>query len=235
MKPIILQPDVIERIYKGNQTRLVRLDSHSRILPEYWRFDSIWPKKEYGNDCYYVEALDKNGNPLEEYTNIGKSPFGKPLQSLWIQEPWSILAFNSSEKTLTVRYKDNECRDCDRSDYADDALERLFDECAEDYLKAGWKQYDDGMFYLPPERLDTSMSGSPPGRWRSPSTMPRWASRGYLEIQSVTYLRLQDIPDADIPMLGFQRKEDFVADWDANHKIKWEQSPCVWYMTFKAF
>lgn len=38
---------------------------------------------------------------------------------------------------------------------------------------------------------------SPPGRWRSPLFMPRWASRLTLEVAEVRVQRLQDISDKD--------------------------------------
>ena len=80
--------------------------------------------------------------------------------------------------------------------------------------------------------------------WKSPVTMPRWASRITLEIVSVRVERLQDISEADAKREGLP---NFDADGNLIHKGwlfedlwnringpgSWDLNPWVWVVEFK--
>jgi len=77
------------------------------------------------------------------------------------------------------------------------------------WMKEGWSVpaiFDD----LKPSGIDSravgtvryEVDGHRTGRYRSPRFMPRWASRGMLEVTSVRVERLQEISDADIAAEG---------------------------------
>lgn len=85
-----------------------------------------------------------------------------------------------------------------------------------------------------------------PGRWRSPVTMPRWASRLTLEITDVRVISVQDVSNEDalragvrIPDCGnsefdglgdWEPRDGFADIWDSRAKAgeRWEDNPPVW-------
>lgn len=54
-------------------------------------------------------------------------------------------------------------------------------------------------------RADADPASDPPGPWRSPFHMPRWASRLTLIVTDVRVQRLQEISEADAEKEGVQR------------------------------
>lgn len=87
------------------------------------------------------------------------------------------------------------------------------------------------------------------GKWRSPRTMPRWASRILLEITDIRVERLQEISNEDVGLEGV--RGDYYPDvaandphsafiyfielWDSinGKKHPWESNPWVWVISFK--
>ena len=86
--------------------------------------------------------------------------------------------------------------------------------------------------------------------WKSPITMPRWASRILLEITDIRVERLQDISCEDAVKEGFSDKKpsgmqpammpnpkaDFRNYWDSLNTKKgypWSSNPWVWVVEFK--
>jgi hypothetical protein len=43
-----------------------------------WRCDGIWSWQDDGDDHYYLERLDNQGNPTEKYEHVAKCLFGNP-------------------------------------------------------------------------------------------------------------------------------------------------------------
>jgi len=86
------------------------------------------------------------------------------------------------------------------------------------------------------------------GKWRPPMFMPKWASRGRLEILSVRVERVQEITDQDCVAegTGLARIQDAPDDtrgplidgfrlaWDAAYpKLPWALNPWVWRIEFR--
>ena len=90
--------------------------------------------------------------------------------------------------------------------------------------------------------------------WKSPTCMPRWASRILLEITNIRVERLQDISEEDAEKEGFvssarkvfiEGHEDyyglyatdkFMKSWrnlNAKRGFPWELNPWVWVIEFK--
>ena len=65
--------------------------------------------------------------------------------------------------------------------------------------------------------------------WRSPVTMPRWASRIWLEIKSVRVERLQDITEDGAAAEGADPRSWFAHCW----RKFWHENPWVWVVEFR--
>ena len=72
-------------------------------------------------------------------------------------------------------------------------------------------------------------------RWRSPVTMPRWASRWTLTVGEVAVIRARDVGIADAEECGTEwatgdhsRKESFARQFNTDHPGAWERNDwCV--------
>ena len=81
--------------------------------------------------------------------------------------------------------------------------------------------------------------------WKSPITMPRWASRITIEITDIRIERLQDITNNDAKSEGVEPEvlsghyyylsgyHELWQDLNAKRGFSWESNPWVWVLTFK--
>jgi len=114
--------------------------------------------------------------------------------------------------------------------------------------------YEDGTLLLHSEALKLCNGngvGFLPAKWRSPSSLPNWASRFKIEITSIEVERLHTITDDDIRKEGIyldylcpqteiltqklSRKDLFVQFWDLCYQksFPWESDPYVWVLNFE--
>lgn len=104
-----------------------------------------------------------------------------------------------------------------------DEHERPIAACGIEYRADGeWTRFP-GQW--PPEFADD------PERphWRSPLTMPRWASRVGLEVVFSYPRRLHDLADTIAWQSGFRAMEGFRLHWDTLHpQFPWSLNPWVW-------
>jgi hypothetical protein len=72
--------------------------------------------------------------------------------------------------------------------------------------------------------------------WRSPVSMPRWASRLVLEIINVDLQRPQNVSDLDLRREGFGEagRSDLHAEWDRRYGAgSWASMPWSWVIRYK--
>ncbi len=68
-----------------------------------------------------------------------------------------------------------------------------------------------------------------PGFWRSPATMPKWASRLWLTVTEVRAERLQAITLEGADREGCGCRAEFSDFWDSRHRSHpWASNPWVW-------
>lgn len=72
--------------------------------------------------------------------------------------------------------------------------------------------------------------------WKSPVTMPRWASRITLEVTGVRVERVQGITEEGARVEGFESRDAFLDYWDGIYAAKGfgrDANPWVWVVEFK--
>ena len=104
-----------------------------------------------------------------------------------------------------------------------DEFERPTAACDIEYRADGeWARFP-GQW--PPEYADDPERP----RWRSPLTMPRWASRIGLLVLSAIPERIQEISGEYARLAGFAHVEEFRDHWNAvNREFSWSLNPWVW-------
>ena len=109
---------------------------------------------------------------------------------------------------------------------------------------------------FPGKKPEQCGRGSSDNLWRSPVTMPRWASRQLLEVTNVRVERLHEITEEDAKAEGVSEpapvhgawcdlsrgreghwsyRKPFADRWDAinGKKNPWSTNPWVWALTFR--
>lgn len=112
--------------------------------------------------------------PIAELIAVGKRPFIVG-EFCYVREAWRVGAWNEENCQIAIDYKDGPCK---KWLYVEDEelFERLWIESTDDAEKAGMKVDEEGKYRWEP--------GQSPCRWRSPVTMPEWASRRHVRIVS---------------------------------------------------
>jgi len=170
-------------------------------------------------------AWKDQGLLLDEYSAAGgpsqrTCPYGQPGDRLWVPEKHAVT--DLSDGTPVVAYA---------ADKSQIAIGRAAPE-GDDRLIQKYVFLDD-------VHVD---------RWRSPVSMPRWASRITLEITNVRVERLRDISEEDALSSGCGVLKPYSAHWserdvaredfrlrhEATHGPgSWDANPWVWVMDFR--
>jgi hypothetical protein len=172
--------------------------------------------------------MPKSASPLEEFHHCDQfgtaiftggtcvhPPFGAPGTLLVGRETW---ADANSEDGPCVLYRAN----YDRRHLTEESYPVDYDR----YPGATFSQWA------------ADVESGAEGRWRSPATMPRWASRITLRTVAVRVGRVQDISEDDAVACGFRGDasgpwgcegliEDAMAQWESDYG-NWEATPLTW-------
>ena len=229
-KSIIFNSEMVNAILDGRKTQTRRV------------------AKCRGDNNIIIPIFSEKHGKVEKFKNHilnEKSwdfcPFGKIGDRLWVRETWAVLGWMSDPVgiidhprglRLTISYK------------------------SDDYT--GRSYYPDSTNYQRIRSLVSSYKDE--GRFRSPVTMPRWASRITLEITDIRVERLQEISIEDAKAEGIERlrsgrgyydptqshaivrlghyaesaKEAFSWLWQSTKgKGSWNQNPFVFVITFR--
>jgi len=174
-----------------------------------------------------------------EWLNTEKScPYGKVGDRLWVRETWQ--GIYSSEDPETG--------------FVDEVMEACLDTVKEHRSKWAGSYYQVAYSADGWDAEDAEERGF---KWRSPVTMPQWASRITLEITGVRVERIQNVTDAKVRaegvlpvhhldsvdyFPGFATRmvelpvEVFPGKWDAIYEAKgfgWDANPWVWVIEFE--
>jgi hypothetical protein len=89
-RPIIFSTESVNAILAGRKTMTRRV---IKPQPDFlkngqWRYDGFCSKEDGGYDVHWFEKLDEKGEPTEKYDHVGKCPFGKPGDRLWVREAY---------------------------------------------------------------------------------------------------------------------------------------------------
>jgi len=154
-------------------------------LTELWR--PIAPKTaEYFGDSAVVAMTTGHTGPgwymwSDEYPDEGSSylecPFGRPYDQLWVRETWALVY-------LDYDYESGHCDDV----WGVSPIPKNDPRDKSKYCKQPR--------YAVPYRADTTWDGQSVDErgfeWRSPVTMPKWASRLALTNESVDAIKVDD-------------------------------------------
>ncbi|MCL2001740.1 MAG: hypothetical protein FWG74_09915 [Planctomycetes bacterium] len=94
-RPILFSGPMVRALLMGEKTQTRRIvknpDWFERRINSEWRYDGFWAVEDDGDDCHYMEKVDGSGKPTEQYAKIGRCPYGKPDDRLWVRETWRRL------------------------------------------------------------------------------------------------------------------------------------------------
>lgn len=167
---------------------------------------------------------------------LWKCPYGVPGDQLWIREMWARVEPHPevdedySLPIIAWRIKKNPI------------------------LLAYWRKRVVLLADFPDKQPEECGRGASDNQWRSPVTMPRWASRLLLEIAAVRAERVKEISprdceaegivvyrDSRVVHAGEDRRfdaiyvEEFARLWDSinGQKNPWAANPLVWAISFR--
>jgi len=88
-RPMLFSDPMVRALLDLIKTQTRRLLKYG-WLPEGndWRHDGIWAEEDGGDGCHYMERLDEEGNPTEDYESVGRCPYGVVGDRLWVREAW---------------------------------------------------------------------------------------------------------------------------------------------------
>lgn len=247
-RSLILFPHEIRAALRGELGLVVR---PVKPQPEYqdatgrWTFCvSSTDKKDDDKFSYCV--IDGDGY---HYTERGRErvvlslrdPFGFPGTRLCCRETWRVGAWREPGFNVRSRFA---------IDY----------QASPEITKTPWIEVDDGSWatelrcHVFKELVGKGLTPPfiwEPGKgalsWRSPATMPAWASRITLEVEGVRVCRVSELTEDEAESMSFHRQEpecyhtncddrywatgSFATHWDSIYAAKglgWNQSPWVW-------
>jgi len=72
---------------KTQTRRLLKPDLYNRFLKgDDWRHEGWWADRSDG--LHYMERLDRDGNPTDRCESVGRCPYGRIGDRLWVREAW---------------------------------------------------------------------------------------------------------------------------------------------------
>jgi hypothetical protein len=228
-KPILFNAPMVRAILDGTKTQTRRIIKLPKNLKD-GDLSLAFPDKAYGvTPCLHVPMPDSS---IQRLRNPWGWPESEPIQ-LWVRETFTI--------------------ESNRIEYIPEYLPPFNDGRPIKYLK---DEYGDLTDYLwqqchykatdPTPELYYEDKEGPFCRWRSATSMPRWASRIQLEITNVRAERLQDISEKDALKEGVLIYLDttslfesarcaFHALWESINGLQsYLDNPWVWVIEFKA-
>ena len=237
-RPIIFSGEMVKAILDRKKTmtrRVVKSDfinhyKHAHIIRQ------STDKKREGKAYFY----DTPVGSMVLSSQLVNNPYGKVGDRLWVRETWapvnscgeSALAYKADNEIICLSENEEFLDEYGTLNYTDPRLAK--------YAFADW--------------ADDLVNGVE-GAWKSPITMPRWASRILLEITDIRVERLQDISETDAKKEGMPPSHPsidkismqhgfnsfsqscFAQSWDSlydeNSPKRWANNPWVWVIEFK--
>lgn len=201
-RPIIFSASMVKALLEGRKSqtrRVLKLPKRTHSGgPIYERPDmGGWAATTIGGGGCFTVGRDGRRLPVPERPAIWHQTTGVVMalpfdvgDRLWVRETWKPGAWRDDGR-VAIDYRAspeltntpwvNLPADCDWDD--------VWLNWTEELRRAGSKPDEYGVHHWEP--------GKSPMRWRSPATMPIWASRLTLTVNSVRVQRLQDVTEAD--------------------------------------
>jgi hypothetical protein len=236
-RPIIFSGEMVKAILDGKKTmarRVIKSDigayDHGHIIKQ------SSDKSREGSACFFNKPV----GCMVTSSKLVKCPYGKIGDRLWVRETWapvnscgeSALAYKADNEIICLSENEEFLDEYGTLNYTDPRLAK--------YAFADW--------------ADDLVNGVE-GAWKSPITMPRWASRILLEITDIRVERLQDISETDAKKEGMPPSHPsidkismqhgfnsfsqscFAQSWDSlydeNSPKRWANNQWVWVIEFK--
>lgn len=233
-RPIIFSGEMVKAILDGKKTmtrRAVKTQPRDECT-------EIATSACFGHVEYRSTSEDRQTQSI--LAKI-KCPYGKIGDRLWVRETWapvnscgeSALAYKADNEIICLSENEEFLDEYGTLNYTDPRLAK--------YAFADW--------------ADDLVNGVE-GAWKSPITMPRWASRILLEITDIRVERLNDISGADAVKEGIVSMTQSYP-WQDEHSLSspisyevrlftklwndinakkgnpWSSNPWVWVVEFK--
>ncbi|MDO5769301.1 MAG: hypothetical protein Q4P13_07335 [Psychrobacter sp.] len=237
VRPVNWTSDEVRAALAGRKTQIrvpIKLPSNGFEL-DFDLLESDLPAIGFMNNKFGLltkREIHPNSNKFER--GIIPCPLGKVGDHLWVRETWKIGAWHEDDGTFAIDYKASpELTKTPWIYIADEEEFKKYWVKVTDELNAiYYPTSENGRYYWE--------AGKSPLKWKSPVTMPRWASRLLLEIVDLRVERLHNITHNDavseacfishpeVPLTAF------IECWRARYGDKaWQNNPWVWVIDFK--
>ena len=193
----------------------------------------------HGQHLFYPVSEDESVYDMDN--GLRACPLGVPGTRLVGKEAWRVGAWREPGFNIKSRFA---------VDY----------QASPEIVRTPWIEVDDdpcatklrcdiykelvGKGLMPPHTWEP---GKGPLRWRSPATMPAWASRITLVNETVSVCRIKELTEGDALACGFEAfvphvgdawwaKDDLIKHWNARYAVKglgWDTSPWCWKVAVK--
>lgn len=217
-RPILFSTEMVCAILDGRKTQTRRVLKPQP--PSQVRYDGVGLDDD-DQDTHYFERIDRDGDGMEDYIEIGRCPYGKPGDRLWVREKWQV-----RDATSYYTYADMKLH---RTNHLD--CRKIFEKNQPPEIFPAWRP----SIYMPRWAARIMLEIVSVRVERVQGISDNDAECEGIELWQETFFREYDKPDSN-PGWTRDPRYSFQTLWtmiNAKRGYGWDANPWVWVIIFK--